>query len=837
LGDDARVRTLLPAIARTAITPFALALPPSPAAALEYPFAIVVRDAATGEPVPCVLLRTVHKVPLRTDVHGVAAFWEPGLMGRDVFFETTGPPFEIAADGFGFRGRTLYTEPGTTAEIEVQVTGVPGPCAPGDGASRLVANGLPEPSSMHSIFVTDAGTGRPLPLAELRIDRDVFISDNAGTIAIIEPDLLGSEQDATLTSHGYDPSEPLRLSLDPGGTTPLTLTRSMAAERLGRLTGGGLFRDSVLLGREVAHPSPLLSGDVLGQDSVHAVPYAGSMFFVWGDTLRPSYPLGHFRTAGALASLARPDDAVVAYDYWVGPDGFSRPIADFVDAGLVWTSGLVTFPEQGKDELVASWANVGEGWSRLGAGMMRWNPTTESFEPLHAFAARLPAEPTGTAFLSGGFLYFTDVGPEDGTPFRVVRVPASLAALADPTTYETFAAVDRDGVLHRDGARPAYTFRPEAAPTLEVPSRHRIDGHVRDPLSGVEADDHIGSVFWNADAGRFVRIFARPFGDDAFLGETWLALGDTPMGPWAYGQKVVTHDDYTFYNPRQHPEWDDGSRVSFEGTYAQTFSGAAVPTPRWDYNQVLYRVDLETLVLPVPVYGRGRATRRDLDDVDDSEPASFFALDRPREGASPLRWTGAACERRELSPDGAGETAFFVLDEPGPLSLPLRAGPWRGDTRTVIAGPGPGDPLGYVWENPIDVAFPVHVFPPPFAVDAGADRCGDSPVTLRAGAGRTDVTFSWRIGDEAWVGDTIVVDSPGLSVVTLTAEADDGTRGEDVVVVSIGDRAGCDCHSNGGIACVALLRLLRGRAGRLQRLSAPRAPDRRSPGRPPPAAR
>ena len=30
----------------------------------------------------------------------------------------------------------------------------------------------------------------------------------------------------------------------------------------------------------------------------------------------------------------------------------------------------------------------------------------------------------------------------------------------------------------------------------------------------------------------------------------------------------------------------------FEGTYAETFSGAPSKTPRYDYNQVMYRLDL-----------------------------------------------------------------------------------------------------------------------------------------------------------------------------------------------------------------------------------------------------
>ena len=73
-----------------------------------------------------------------------------------------------------------------------------------------------------------------------------------------------------------------------------------------------------------------------------------------------------------------------------------------------------------------------------------------------------------------------------------------------------------------------------------------------------------------------------------------------PTRRWGRGGgaiKVVTHDKYTFYNPRLHPEFTPGDSpiLIFEGTYAKTFSGTETATPRYDYNQVLYRLDLDEL--------------------------------------------------------------------------------------------------------------------------------------------------------------------------------------------------------------------------------------------------
>jgi hypothetical protein len=58
---------------------------------------------------------------------------------------------------------------------------------------------------------------------------------------------------------------------------------------------------------------------------------------------------------------------------------------------------------------------------------------------------------------------------------------------------------------------------------------------------------------------------------------------------------VVTHQNYNFYNPRLHPEFTPSNSpvLLFEGTYTMQFADHAHPTPRYDYNQVLYRLDLD----------------------------------------------------------------------------------------------------------------------------------------------------------------------------------------------------------------------------------------------------
>ena len=85
------------------------------------------------------------------------------------------------------------------------------------------------------------------------------------------------------------------------------------------------------------------------------------------------------------------------------------------------------------------------------------------------------------------------------------------------------------------------------------------------------------------------------FGKPSAFGELWYAEAPAPTGPWGTAVKILSHDNYTFYNPRLHPEFTPtNSRVLiFEGTYTQTFADRPQPTPRYDYNQILYRLDLD----------------------------------------------------------------------------------------------------------------------------------------------------------------------------------------------------------------------------------------------------
>jgi hypothetical protein len=244
---------------------------------------------------------------------------------------------------------------------------------------------------------------------------------------------------------------------------------------------------------------------------------------------------------------------------------------------------------------------------------------------------------------------------------------------------------------------------------------------------------HGGSVYWNAYRNRWVMIAVESFGSTSFLGEVWYAEADAPLGPWVYARKIVTHNKYSFYNPKQHPMFDkeNGRIIYFEGTYTTTFSGNDNPTPRYDYNQVMYRLDLEDrrLALPVAIYevpaDRGStqlSTKAGLTPARAAERryVVFFAPDRPGIANLPVYEHRDAEGRQTLrvgnaprSADGtAPEPMFYILPDdpvrPDPTMIRLYeySAENGGHTYSVHPPGSAGRPasavrvLGRVWRNP-----------------------------------------------------------------------------------------------------------------------------------------
>ena len=488
----------------------------------------------------------------------------------------------------------------------------------------------PPPSALFAIRVVDAETGRGVPLVELEtVNHLRFYTDSNGTVAFREPGLMGRQIFFHVRSHGYEyPKDSfgyrgVRLKTTPGTEAVLKLKRLNIAERLYRVTGAGIYRDNRLLGRSAPIEQPLLNGMVCGSDSVVTAVYRGKLHWFWGDTNRPSYPLGNFHVPFATSLLPGQgglDPGLgVNLTYAVGKNGFAKEAAKMPGKGPTWIDGLVVFTEKNqRPRLLAQYVKIKSPLTVYERGVVQFNDERQQFGHRATFSKAVPLYPHGHPFLHRAadgqeYVYFAG-----GMP--LVRVRASLASYLDPSQYETYtflpAGSGSDVQRNPDGSLK-FEWR-GGQPKLDLKQVNKLIAekriragespvHLIDIETGKPVLTQQGSVYWNDHRQRWVMIISQSFGS-SMLGEIWFAEASRPEGPWVYARKIVTHDDYSFYNPKQHPYFaKDGGRILFfEATYTSTFSGNKHPTPLYDYNQVMYRLQLDDprLNLPVPVYER-----------------------------------------------------------------------------------------------------------------------------------------------------------------------------------------------------------------------------------------
>lgn len=546
------------------------------------------------------------------------------------------------------------------------------------------------------IQVVDQQTRRGVPLVELETVNNVrHITDSNGLVALSDPGLFGQRVFFFVRSHGYEFTKDgfgfrgQAVDVVSGGSVTLQIKRINVAQRLYRMTGEGIYRDSVLLNREVPIEHPLLNAKVFGSDSVVNAVYRGKIHWFWGDTHQPAYPLGNFHVPGAVSELPTAGgldpDAGVNLSYYTGENGFARPVAKMPGEGPTWIDGLVTLTDKdGSERMFAAYVKIKPPLSVYRRGLVEWNDQTQRFDQVVDFRLDAPVHPGGhpVKHREGDVehVYFAK-------PYPLVRVPATPDSLARLDDYEAFTCLLEgtgldDPKLDRDsGGMLRYAWK-RNTPPLDSQSQQMLveSGQMkaseallalRDRDTGKPIFAHGGSVYWNKFRQRWVMVFLEKFGSPSLLGEVWFAEADTLVGPWVYATKIVSHDRYDFYNPKQHPMFDanGGRTIYFEGTYTNTFSGNPIKTPRYEYNQVMYKLDLTDprLALPVAVYRTddGRLVRRSTADNVQPERVAFFALDRAVEGAVPVYATDNGLR--------LATTAPYVSDEQSPAFYGLPA--------------------------------------------------------------------------------------------------------------------------------------------------------------------
>ncbi|QDV22420.1 hypothetical protein [Aureliella helgolandensis] len=442
-------------------------------------------------------------------------------------------------------------------------------------STTLRADDLKTP---YRIQVVDEDSGWPVPLVELKTTNELrFISDNAGVIAIDAPSLMGHEVWFTVVGHGYGvPPDAfgyrgIRLTPLPGESVQVPVTRFSLAKRIGRLTGSGLFEESQKLGEE----ADWIDAPLAGCDSVQTAMHRGKLFWAWGDTKFANYPLGVFDMISATTD-SKPLDSQQPplhprFNYFTSSKGKPRAVADMPGNGPTWLTGYASLKDAaGTEHLVATYRKIEGRLDTYEIGLCVWNEATLEFDHLRTVWKKSSGEPPPFWTREGHAALETDHQGVEwlyvGNPLPHTRVRATFEAWQQPSEWEELTPPTSLGVV--DSPR--------------------------------EVQPHSGSIAWNAYRQRWVTVFMQKFGTPSPFGTLWYAEAVSPTGPWGPAVEILSHENYTFYNPRLHPEFTepDSSVLFFEGTYTAQFSDHAHPTPLHDYNQILYRLDLDEMALP-----------------------------------------------------------------------------------------------------------------------------------------------------------------------------------------------------------------------------------------------
>jgi hypothetical protein len=424
------------------------------------------------------------------------------------------------------------------------------------------------------IEVREQGSRLPVPLVELRTTHQQrFVTDNAGVIALDSPELMGRETWFDINGYGYRVETDgfgmngVRLTPEYGKTLCVEVRRDIVAKRLGRLTGAGLFAESQKLGEF----SQTLETGVFGCDSVQTAVYNGRLFWIWGDTTLAHYPLGIFHSTAATTDVAPfstlEPPLFLAYQYFTDASEKPRGVAVMPGNGPTWLSGCVVLPDQeGTQRLVAVYTKIHPPLEAYEYGLCVWNDAKKSFEHLRTvWKKKQDSHPSKPFVPEGHALLWTDKQGKQwalfGDPFPRLRCPATYEAWQNPDQWEKLEP-----------------------PTTLISAKEHLP-----------VEPHSGSIAWNEFRQRWIAVFMQKFGQPAAFGEVWYAESDEPTGHWGNAVKILSHGNYTFYNPCLHAEAlpPDTKILLFEGTFAAMFADKPDVVPRYDYTQILYRLDLD----------------------------------------------------------------------------------------------------------------------------------------------------------------------------------------------------------------------------------------------------
>lgn len=477
----------------------------------------------------------------------------------------------------------------------------------------------------YQIRFIDEETGRGVPLVQIETVNGIkWVSDSDGNIAFGEPSLMGTEVFFFVKSHGYEIKadgfgyQGIRVTPKAGKSSVHKIKRINIAQRLYRVTGDGIFHDTKLLGLTPNSESrdariPNLNGKVFGSDSVQSAVYKNKLVWFWGDTNRPKYPLGNFHVPGAFTGTNIDPEKTIPLQYYLADDGFAKETCKIPGEGPTWLDGLIVIKENKSEILLGKYVKVKNLLEIYERGLVQFDDKKREFRSVLKYDFQKPLFPIGHAFIhpkakddkkgaQQQYVYFCN-------PFPLVRVSANLNALKDQDQFESYSCfktgstgesveLDRDDQSklifkwRKRTVAPDYKIERELIKSGKLTGGERIF-LTRDIDSDTPIDLAVGTTHWNEHRQKWITIATEVNGKSSMLGEVYYTESDSLTGPRKWAKKIVTHDNYSFYNPRHHPIFDRDNFVYFEGTYTTLFTKNQVKTPRYDYNQIMYKLDLD----------------------------------------------------------------------------------------------------------------------------------------------------------------------------------------------------------------------------------------------------
>lgn len=345
----------------------------------------------------------------------------------------------------------------------------------------------------------------------------------------------------------------------------------------------------------------------------------------------------------------------VDYQYFLDENSFAKSMIKLDGPGYVWFDWLMNINDENKQEqLIAKYARVNAYFGNYERGIAVYNDSLEIFEKYAEVDAWLDEFHTChhpfKATINGQEHYYLT------GEFGFTRVKPVLSDIVNPAAYESFSCLQigtafdaSDPKLDRDEKGGLIYGWKKNTDAIDHKRQLQLitGGHMRIDEAWVQLMDidtgnpillSRGSVFWNEYRQKWILIMG--------INDTWYAEADSPIGPWGYAKKIAAHDN-AFYNPLQHPffDQDSGKTIFFEGTYTQFFDKKGPEVPLYNYNQLMYSLALDhpDLHLPVAVYrtqADDSSYAYELNNAHISQEnileIPFFALERPQYSKSSI---------------------------------------------------------------------------------------------------------------------------------------------------------------------------------------------------------